>query len=213
MHHPGAAESVRLGDHDRRLVVTGDDGTAAIWDRSDPARPRRVGTVATGLVGNRRSAQALSPDGNLYVIGRSIAAFTLWDITDPGQPRKLASVLTGRIGPVSSLGLSGDGSILAVGGADSSIAMWDVTDRANPRRFGADLFGTGIPVLGLAFLPDGKTLATQTIRTVDVWDVSMLGRVRAAAASLACERLDGQGLDAAGWRQYASTVEYRDTCG
>jgi WD40 repeat protein len=76
------------------LAVGTADGTAGLWDISDPrapklaANPIRFGPTVTSV--------AFRPDGAVLAIAGYHRLASLWDVQDPVQPRKSARRSTTR---------------------------------------------------------------------------------------------------------------------
>lgn len=120
-------------------VVDADEGLVLV-DLSDPAEPRRLGTLPLEA---RPQAVAIE-GGSAYVsAGREVVCV---DVSDPDAPARIGSISTG--GVALKLGLSGD--LLAVANWIDT-RVYDVTDPARPRlvatepahelSFSADLEG------------------------------------------------------------------------
>ncbi|BCM70370.1 hypothetical protein CFC35_08295 [Streptomyces sp. FBKL.4005] len=214
LKHPRGAFDAVFSASGRRLATIGGDGKVSLWDMSgETGRPRGLGGVDSGQMGNRRSSMALSPDGRLLAVGHTSASFSLWDVTDPARARRLARTDVGHIGPVGAIAFSPDGSRVATGSVDGALVLWDVTDRSRPRRIGPALYSRriGFP-LSMLFLPGGRTLAVQGISSVDLWDLSEVASPGADLLPEACARLGGASLDRAAWKAHAGETAYVTTC-
>jgi WD40 repeat protein len=87
-----------------------------------------------------------------------------------------------------------------------------VADPARPRQLGDPLTGHTDAVASVAFIADGRTLATGSWDgTVDLWDVSIIDRLRRDAHAIACQRV-GTGLNEDQWDRFASGIPYEKTC-
>ncbi|WP_198287015.1 TIR domain-containing protein [Frankia sp. QA3] len=156
------ASALAFSADGRRLAAVGrrEDGWLAIWDISDPQRPRR--TVTQPDPEQEPTAVVFGPDGQtLAVTSRPVSGYdgtlTLWDATGKGGKRG-----TTRIGEEpTGVAVSPLGGVIAVtsrhanGGA---LTLWNITGR------GAPTLTSRIPddqeLTALAFSPDGHSLAT-----------------------------------------------------
>ncbi|MEU5674888.1 hypothetical protein ABZ749_32115, partial [Micromonospora sp. NPDC047753] len=104
--HHGVVTSVAFDRaHDdavrRQTVATGgQDGTVALWDVTDLAAPRRLGTLRGHVAAV--SAVAFSPSRGLLAVASVDGTATLWDVTYPARSDQLG-LLTGHTNQVSTL--------------------------------------------------------------------------------------------------------------
>jgi WD40 repeat protein len=75
--HEGGGWSVAFSPDGRHIVTASSDGTARVWDVTDPAEPQVVG-VLSGHSGGMWSA-AFSPDGRHIVTANSDGTARLWN--------------------------------------------------------------------------------------------------------------------------------------
>jgi cellulose biosynthesis protein BcsQ len=157
---------------DGRSLATGrSDGTVALWDVTDPAKPTQLGQPLTGHTASVTSV-AFSPDGRTLASGSIDQTVRLFDVTDRSAPRLLGTPLTGHTASVTSVAFSSNGRTLASGSADKTVALWGVTDPAQPARLSV-LIGHTDSITSVAFSPDGRTLASGSAdQTVRLWDVT-----------------------------------------
>ncbi len=91
------------------------------------------------------------------------------------------------------------------------MVLWDLADRASPGRLGGPLAGHSGPVRSVVFSPDGHTLATGSDdRTVTLWDLAELQRIRGDLVGEACRRAGG--LTEQEWSRYIPDQPFRRIC-
>ena len=148
----------------RRLTTAYSDGTATVWDLSDPTRPVERGTVTRPRA--YPEAAAISPGGDL--IGwLERGQVTLTDFSDPSAPVDLGALPGGSFGRLT---FGPDGLTLAVE-REYGVTLWDLTNRRHP------VLITTLPkaddlIFDLAFSPDGHTLAVATDRIINLWSLT-----------------------------------------
>ncbi|MFC6011066.1 hypothetical protein [Nocardia lasii] len=114
-------------------IVISPDGTRAatlntheiaVWDISDPATARPLGTISNGMVDIRGVTFTL--DGRV-VVGRGLTeSVELWDIDDSSTPTLASTIRFGR-GLPTALAVSPDGHTLAVGShRTGTVAVYDL---------------------------------------------------------------------------------------
>ena len=132
----GHADSVNdaVWSPDGRMAATAsDDDTVALWDVTDPHRPRKVQVIQIGSrqvysVAFRHDGKTLATSGEDGV--------KLWDISDLNRPRQL-SALPGE-GPegetrwVYSVTFNAGGDLLAATGEDHKTRLYDVSNLDRP---------------------------------------------------------------------------------
>lgn len=173
------------------MISGGGDGIF-LWNVKTHKQLGRIDSPAQSL--------ALSPDGNILVLGY-YQIVTLWDTKTQSQ---LGSALIGHSGAVNDFAFSPDGKMLASGGSDKTITIWDVSTRL---RIGSPLVGHTKDLNSLAFSPDGKILASASSdNTIMLWDMSFQ-----AWRQRAC-RIANRNLTRKEWGQFLEDEPYRKTC-
>jgi WD40 repeat protein len=135
------------------------NGGIALWDVSNPARPRELGQ-ATIADSTYVSSLAFSPDGRTMASGSDDGTVTLWDITHPAHPRLLSPPLSAGSGSVVAVDFSPDRQTLDASSADGAVTLWNITHPAQPQELGQPANTGNTSVAAAAFSPDGQTLIT-----------------------------------------------------
>jgi WD40 repeat protein/transcriptional regulator with XRE-family HTH domain len=135
------------------------EGSAAIWNTSDPTEPtpviRSLTDAGSGAV--LSGAGDISGDGRLLAVGTTGGDLDLVDLTDSAHPRRIAA-LGGSPEEVVAVAFSPDGTTLAAAGRDTAVRVWDLTEPSRPRL--ASVFNTPRDVvLDLDWRPSGGRLA------------------------------------------------------
>ena len=174
----GHTDPVRTTAYNRTrriLATTSADRTARLWDYSDAARPRLLGTSLPVGQGSDNGADcfvALSPDGRLLAVGVG-PSVQLWDISAPANPVPVGPPLDTGSRRSQVIGFSPDGHLLATGGAGNSMRLWDIRSPGQPKPLGSPLVRPDGTVNAVAFSPDGHTLAmVSSDRALQLWDIS-----------------------------------------
>jgi WD40 repeat protein len=159
----------------KRLTTAYSDGTATVWDLSDPTAP--VALATPRIHPYSVDAVAVSPDGTIVAAqgGNPDLPLTLTDISDPRTPKPLGGLTPGQF--QAPLAFSPDGRTLAVATEDRA-DLWDLTNphapvrktvlTSDPDQVEAVPFSDWVSAI--AFSPDSKTVAVATNRTVNLWN-------------------------------------------
>ncbi|WP_322768687.1 WD40 repeat domain-containing serine/threonine protein kinase, partial [Frankia sp. Cr1] len=160
------------------------DHTVRLWDLTNPAAPRPLGSPLTGHTDSVYSV-AFSPDGHILASASWDKTVRLWSVSDPVAPSPLGVPLTGgNTDEVNSVAFSPDGRTLASANDDKTVRLWDV-DRSTPSSLGSPLTGHTARVRSVAFSPDGRILASAgDDHTVRLWDVTDRTAARALGSPL-----------------------------
>lgn len=185
--HTAAVVMLEVNTNGTIAVSGSRDGTARIWNLSEPALPPVVLTNSAPLTVVR-----LSPDGRLVLTAGDDGAARLWD-----RHRGTLERMFMHAGKISAAGFSPDGRHLLTAGEDGMVRVWAVTGDGEPvvcrmaeavyvarfdpsggrlvagsRDSSAQIFDarTGLPlgpkllheqrVVDAAFSPDGRQVAT-----------------------------------------------------
>ncbi|MGH3821808.1 MAG: WD40 repeat domain-containing protein [Pseudonocardiaceae bacterium] len=120
--HTGSVSGVAFRSDGHILATASYDGTARLWDISDPRRPHSQSTL-TGHTNGVRSV-AFSPDGHTLATASADTTTQLWDVNEPHQPH-LVGTLTGHTDTVWLVAFSPDGHSLATASADNTARLWE----------------------------------------------------------------------------------------
>ena len=140
----------------RRIVTTGDDNTARVWDTQS-------GRLLAELQGNGDSlARAtFSPDGRRIVTTGDDNTAWVWEI-DGGR------LLTELKGGITSATFSPDGRLILTASLDKTARVWG----SDGRRLLTELKGHEGRLTSATFSSDGRRIVTASDdKTARVWDV------------------------------------------
>ena len=156
--HRAAVTDVRWGRNSKTLVTASRDGTARIWNVSEPGNV----VVLAGHDGGVR-AVAISPGGTRVVTASRDNTVILWDAVSGDLVARLGS----HGGDVLHATFSPDGRRFVTTSRDRTARLWAADDG----REIAALQGHRGPVTFAAFDPTGAYLATASWdRTIRLWN-------------------------------------------
>jgi WD40 repeat protein len=168
------------------VMAAGGD-QSALYDLSDPARPRKLATLDP----RGTFPVAFSRDGRTVAAIPGNAPVTLWDVSDPVRPRTVGIADDPRAsrGSGQHLVFRPDGKLLAVVASENEglagrVDLWDTSDRRRPVLLGTLDDARGDRRFRSAeFSPDGRLLAVGGLfDAAALYDVSDPARpVRRAA--------------------------------
>ncbi|WP_198542040.1 AAA family ATPase, partial [Parafrankia colletiae] len=116
------------------LATGSADGTAFLWNISDPDRPRLLTGPLRGNTGGVLAA-AFTPDGSFLALsGTGTSDFgrgggdrvtddadvILWDTSNPASPRRIGQPLTGHVGNITGAVFTAGGRTLITGSTNNS---------------------------------------------------------------------------------------------
>ena len=137
-------------------VTTGDD--TLVWD-TDQATVRTF---------KQAGAQAVRPDGRVYVAADDVDGLSVYDLASRGDHPAPLTVFSANDQSVPVLAFSPDGSLLAEG-RRTWVTLWDLRNPAAPRHLGAWHSNVGDPT-ALAVLDDGRVLVGSDSTELAVWN-------------------------------------------
>ncbi len=155
---PGQATFFQLGVGGS--VGRGDHG------RPDPGVGHRRGRTVRTFP--QAGAQAVRPDGRVYVAADDADGLSVYDLTSEGDNPTPLTVFSANDQSVPVLAFSPDGSLLAEG-RRSWVALWDLRDPPSPRHLGAWHSNVGDPT-AVAVLDDGRVLVASATTQLAVWN-------------------------------------------
>lgn len=121
--HRDAVTSLEFDSKNRRLLTTGRDSFAIVWDVIDPESPKKLQTL-NGHTGAVRSA-AFSPDGRYVVTGSDDTTVRIWNLQATDAARR-CTVVRGHARAVSGVSFSQSGDQLISSSEDGTVRIWDL---------------------------------------------------------------------------------------
>lgn len=166
--HKGAVNAVAFALNGQILISAGADRAVALWDITDPYRPRKR-AVITGHAASVRTV-AVSPNGHILATGADDHTVKLWDISNPDQPEPKATIINHH-DVITSVTFAPTGHLLATASADHTLRLWDTNNPAQPTELAAVDNRTTVDNT-MTFSPDGHLLATaNTDHTAHLWNI------------------------------------------
>jgi WD40 repeat protein len=155
------------------MAVVSEDNTARLWNVADPRQPVLLGNVIPDASKSplASGAAALSPAGNLLVVGAADGTCEVWDVQNPAKPIAL-SQLRGPTADIQYIAFSPDGRLLAATGNNDATWLWNLADPSSPVLL--DKLG-GLTNYGLsvAFSPNGHLLAVGSAdKLAHLWEIT-----------------------------------------
>ncbi|MDT5295559.1 MAG: hypothetical protein QOJ76_2439 [Acidobacteriota bacterium] len=147
---------------DMRLVLTGGDGGAALWEASSGREIRRFAGDG-GMV----TSVAFSPDQKTVLTGSRDKSVRLWNVETGQELRRFV----GHTKEVIKVAFMPDGKSIVTGatGDDGTVRIWEIATGKELRRFGKKTSELG----SLAVAPDGGSILTGSFdATVRLWNVA-----------------------------------------
>ncbi|MDT7805891.1 MAG: hypothetical protein QOI78_9324 [Actinomycetota bacterium] len=111
-------EAAAFGDGGKLLALGRADGTIAVWDTTDPAKPAALG-VLSGHTGKVVSL-AFAPQARLLLSGGEDFTARLWDLTGPVRT---GFVLDTKLAAIRSVAFGPDGHAV-IGSDDHTADLW-----------------------------------------------------------------------------------------
>ncbi|WP_128430252.1 trypsin-like peptidase domain-containing protein [Streptomyces cyaneus] len=155
----------------RTLATIGDDGSAVLWDLTEPSRARRGAAFPAPQEGEAVAIR-FSPNGERVMVqhgGSAGGHATVWNLRRPGHPQRLGDELPSDS---PSLAVRADGRVLVTAREDGRIDCWDISSPDGAVRISTVRTRIKGGVTALAFRPDGRVLAVGGGGgRAELWDV------------------------------------------
>ncbi|MBB2946433.1 WD40 repeat protein [Actinoplanes lutulentus] len=158
-----------------RVLAVQDEKAIHFYDLTEPAEPRRRGTIA--LSGDRLSTIKFNPLGTAIALGRTDGTVEVWNIADPDFPVQ-TKVMTRTGGWITSIDFSPDGARILTPGPrlTMSAMLWQI-DGFAPRRRATLKASTVIPSRTVSVSAE-DVVAAGSAEHLDYWDVIDAGNPR-----------------------------------
>ncbi|MEV6714557.1 hypothetical protein AB0M48_21265 [Lentzea sp. NPDC051208] len=127
----GRQEVMTVVIHGNVMAFANMNSSGALYDISDPAQPRELGSLPND--GGPLQRLAFSPDGTLIAAGTTDDLVRVWDVRNPRNPQ-VRAVLHGHTERVWGVAFSPDNRTLATTGADRTVRVWDIDVEATAAR-------------------------------------------------------------------------------
>lgn len=114
-----------------KIVFSSSYTASALWDVSDPSRPRELNRAITA--GGPLVAAGFSHDGKTLAVSEESGTIGLWNITDPATPVKTGGFAAHKADTVWEIEFSQDDRTLVIANGSRELQLWDVGDHAKPR--------------------------------------------------------------------------------
>ncbi|WP_317794037.1 WD40 repeat domain-containing serine/threonine protein kinase [Actinoplanes sichuanensis] len=171
---------VAFGADGRILAVQDGEKAIHFYDLTDPAEPRRRGTITVS--GDRLATTEFDPSGTAIALGRIDGTVEVWNVADPDSPVQ-TKVMTRTGGWITSIDFSPDGARILTPGPrlTGSAMLWQIDGFAPRRR--ATLKGpTVIPDRTVSVSAE-DVVAAGSAEHLDYWDVIDAGNPRPAGTA------------------------------
>lgn len=157
-HPPGTKAALRYDPYGRRLITSGQDGTARVWSLDRLLQNAALRPFPPAEV----SSVALSPDGQRLAVGDHAHLVHLWNL----ETRRLERTIPAHSAWVHDLSFSPDGQHLATASRDHAVKIWQVSTGVLLRSLPHNL---QVPVV--RYSPQGQSLVTSSSDlAVRLWD-------------------------------------------
>ncbi|GHH41933.1 nSTAND1 domain-containing NTPase [Lentzea cavernae] len=127
----GREEVMTVVIHGNVMAFANQGSSGALYDISDPANPRKLGSLPNDSGPLQRLA--FSPDGTLIAAGTTDDLVRVWDVRDPRNPQ-VRAVLHGHTERVWGVAFAPDNRTLATTGTDRTVRVWDIDVEATAAR-------------------------------------------------------------------------------
>ncbi|MDR6319662.1 WD40 repeat protein [Actinoplanes couchii] len=171
---------VALSATSRILAVQDGEKAIHFYDLTDPAEPRRRGTITVS--GDRLSTAEFNAAGTTIALGRTDGTVEVWNVADPDSPVQ-TKTMTRTGGWITSIDFSPDGArILTPGPRLTKAAMlWQIDGFALRRR--ATLQGSTVIPSRTVSVSAEDVVAAGSAERLDYWDVIDAGNPKPAGTA------------------------------